>query len=46
MPAKKKANTKPLTGAALVKEVCRRFDIRYGKDAGNKVTQCVFKKFL
>lgn len=24
MPAKKKANAKPLTGAALVKEVCRR----------------------
>jgi hypothetical protein len=27
MPAKKKANTKPLTGAALVKEVCRRIRV-------------------
>ena len=27
MPAKKKANTQPLTGAALVKEVCRRIRV-------------------
>jgi hypothetical protein len=27
MPAKKKANAKPLTGAALVKEVCRRIRV-------------------
>lgn len=27
MPAKKKANPKPLTGAALVKEVCRRIRV-------------------
>ncbi|HBJ84860.1 MAG TPA: Precorrin-3B methylase, partial [Verrucomicrobiales bacterium] len=27
MPAKKKANAKPLAGAALVKEVCRRIRV-------------------
>ncbi|WP_461785131.1 Precorrin-3B methylase [Prosthecobacter sp.] len=27
MPAKKKANPNPLTGAALVKEVCRRIRV-------------------
>ena len=27
MPAKKKPSTKPLTGAALVKEVCRRIRV-------------------
>ena len=36
MPAKKKANTKPLTGAALVKDVCRRIRVaRSYWDANN-----------
>lgn len=30
MPAKKKPSTKPLTGAALIKEVCRRIRVARG----------------
>ena len=30
MPARKKENTKPLTGAALIKETCRRIRVARG----------------
>ena len=36
MPAKKKADAKPLTGAALIKEVCRRIRLARSRwDAHN-----------